>query len=66
MERMNDKNINHMWMFVKEKYPDARFDYWFEETGELIFYPTGRAEDKLSPTYCCVIRYGQYTILTEF
>ena len=66
MERMNDKNINHMWMFVKEKYPDARFDFWFEVTGELIFYPTGKAEDDLRPNCSCVIENGKYTIKTAF
>lgn len=62
----HDKNINHMWSFVKDEYPDARFDFWFEVTGELLFYPTGKAEKDLEPNYSCVIRDSRYVIMTEF
>lgn len=37
-------SINMLWMDIKERFPDAQFDYWFESTGELIFFPSADAE----------------------
>lgn len=62
---MNKPNINAMWDYVKERYPDARFDFWYR-SGELHFWPTGEAEERGDYSYGCVVRDGEFTILTEF
>lgn len=41
--RQSEINVNTFWKHVKSKYPDARFERWFDD-GELHFYRTGKDE----------------------
>ena len=45
---MDRLTVNELWMIVREKYPDARFSFFFSH-GELIFYEDGTAENSLPP-----------------
>ena len=58
-------NVNKFWYFVKEKYPDARFDFWYS-AGELHFYPDGEAEKAGGSPYSCVVMDDMLVILAEF
>ena len=63
---MNDKPyINAFWEYVKEKYPDARFSFWWS-IGELDFYPNGEAEASDGTQYCCIKENDEYIIKTDF
>jgi hypothetical protein len=54
-------NVNDVWTLVREKYPDARFSFFFSN-GELIFYPSGDAEHEFSAT----IKNGRLEITEDF
>ena len=41
--RKSEINVNTFWQYVKSKFPDARFCYWYDD-GNLTFYPNGRSE----------------------
>lgn len=59
---MDKPYINAMWDFVKERYPDARFSFWYR-IGELQFWPTGKSEEEGDDVYACVVRNGKYEIM---
>lgn len=63
---MSKPNVNAFWEYVRSKYPDARFDFWYS-AGELHFFPDGNAEAAPDGyTYGCILKDGKYKILTEF
>lgn len=59
---MNKPNINAMWDYVKELYPDARFSFWYR-IGELQFWPNGEAEAEGEDVYGCIVRDGKFCIM---
>lgn len=59
---MNKPNINAMWDYVKEHYPDARFSFWYR-VGELQFWPSGKAEAEAEDVYACIIENGKFRIM---
>ncbi len=62
---MARENINAFWAFVKEKYPDARFDFWYH-TGELHFYPNGYTEEHFDHPFACIRKDGRLVIVYDY
>lgn len=58
---MNKPNINIFWDYVKERYPDARFSFWFC-VGELQFWLNGEAERDGENVYSCIMKDGKFCI----
>ena len=57
-------NVNKFWYFVKQQYPDARFDFC-DSVGELKFVPDGAAESAGGTPYSCVLMDDMLVILKE-
>lgn len=57
-------NVNEYWEYVKEQYPDARFDFWYK-FGELHFYADGEKEAAGVTTYACIKQGDKFIIKTE-
>ena len=62
---MRHPDMNDYWTHVLEQYPDARFCFWYDTVGELLFYPDEAAENADHP-YSCIWRNRQFAIVTEF
>lgn len=58
-------NMNKYWEYVKENYPDARFNFWYS-AGELLFYPNGGAEERDDALMTCFWRNGKFVIKGDF
>ena len=58
---MKNENVNLYWQYVQEKYPDAKFDFWYRH-GELHFYPDGNSEE----IHACFKHNGEYVIKAGF
>lgn len=58
-------NLNGLWNYVKERFPDARFCFWFS-SGELIFYPDGNAEANNEREHSCFKQNGKTVIVEHF
>lgn len=57
-------NVNYYWGYVKEHYPDARFDFWFK-WGELHFYPNAEAEYR-DEVMALLKENGKYVFKSNF
>ena len=46
-------NVNAYWGFVRDQFPDARFDFWYR-AGELHFFRDGDHERSGESPWSCI------------
>ena len=59
------ENVNAFWDYVRDRFPDARFDFWYH-VGELHFFPDGAAEKRGEIWSCYKDSNGRFHIVSEF